>query len=798
MRTATGANIDVAKGGSITIRVAGTVVPAAASEVSFNNTATVQWTSLDGTVGGAANPVGERTGVDGPLGSGVLNDYRATSTLTVPVAQAVIVSRVGGLSDTPAASPTNAPDESVTVGEVVRYRVVALLSEGATNDYSLQVTLQNGLGFINDGTTRIVFISNDGVTTDITNLITSGVLNVAGNQTSAQAVPITPDLSGAAPTGVLNPADIAVTTDANGNSIITFHLGNLVNQDNDADLEGVSLEFNARVLNQASNLSGARLTATAVDRSGTTNLSTAQTVREDIVEPTFTGMAKQVYSFNPTSATAGLGTADVDISFTQSGTSPAYDVVLTDNFPTASNYAFDHLVINGTSFTAAQLAGIGVTVDVANGLRVTFDKLDAGSQVSVFYSANAPDGAPIATTNATLTWTSLPDSFTTWGGSAVGVAGAADGERTGSGVAPDTYVRTAGAGLGVISGTLWDDTASATASATPDGPGLAVQPVTLTWAGVDGNLATTADNLVYTTTTDANGQYHFGVLPLGTYQIQAPTGTLSYPQPVGTLAIRIDSDAATPLGTVGITLANGGTASANAGYVEQNDAPVNHLPATAPSGTGRHHVRRRRRHDQRRRRGQRHAPGDALRAARHAVAFEPAVGRNRDRREHRRAHADRQPDRPECRARQPALSRPGELQRRRHAHDQHERSRQLRRSRRQRCIPGQLSDALTAVDTLPITVIAVNDAPVAVNDTASATEAGGTLNSQVGVDPTGNVLSNDTDVDIATNGDALRVVSVTNQNGATLVPAEHRRDLDRGALRHADARRHRRLSVHGG
>ena len=80
---------------------------------------------------------------------------------------------------------------------------------------------------------------------------------------------------------------------------------------------------------------------------------------------------------------------------------------------------------------------------------------------------------------------------------------------------PNTYVRTAGAGLGVISGTLWDDTASATASATPDGPGLAGQPVTLTWAGVDGNLATTADNLVYTTTTDANGQYHFGVLPLG-------------------------------------------------------------------------------------------------------------------------------------------------------------------------------------------------------------------------------------------------------------------------------------------
>ena len=767
LRTASGANIDVAKGGSITIRVAGTVVPAAASEVSFNNTATAQWTSLDGTVGGTANPVGERTGVDGTLGSGVLNDYRATSTLTVPVAQAVIVSRVGGLSDTPAASPTNAPDESVTVGEVVRYRVVALLSEGATNDYSLQVTLQNGLGFINDGTTRIVFISNDGVTTDITNLITGGVLNVAGNQTSAQAVPITPDLSGAAPTGVLNPADITVTTDANGNSIITFHLGNLVNQDSDPDREGVSLEFNARVLNQASNVSGARLTATVVDRSGTTNLSTAQTVREDIVEPTFTGMAKQVYSFNPTSGTAGLGTADVDISFTQSGTSPAYDVVLTDNFPTASNYAFDHLVINGTSFTAAQLAGIGVTVDVTNGLRVTFDKLDAGSQVSVFYSANAPDSAPIATTNATLTWTSLPDTFTTWGGSVVGVAGSANGERTGSGVAPDTYVRTAGAGLGVISGTLWDDTASATASATPDGPGLAVQPVTLTWAGVDGNLATTADNLVYTTTTDANGQYHFGVLPLGTYQIQAPTGTLSYPEPVGTLAIRIDSDAATPLGTVGITLANGGTASANAGYVEQNDAPVNHLPATAPSGledttfgvagvtisdvdagNGTLQVTLSVLHGTLSLSGlpsgvtQSGANTAALTLTGNLTGLNAALANLRYLGQANYNGADTLTINTNDRGNF------GD-------HDGNG-------------IPGQLSDALIAVDTLPITVIAVNDAPVAVNDTASATEAGGTLNSQVGVDPTGNVLSNDTDVDIATNGDALRVVSVTNQNGATL------------------------------
>ncbi|SDJ13357.1 VCBS repeat-containing protein [Paraburkholderia steynii] len=766
LRTAAGANIDIAKGGSITLRVSGTVLPAAASEAAFNNTASVQWTSLNGAAAGTADPAGERTGLDGTLNSGVLNDYQTRSTLTVPVAQAVIVSRVGGLPDTPAASPTNASDENVTVGEVIRYRVVALFAEGATNDYSLQITLQNGLSFINDGTTRIVFISNNGITTDITDLITAGVLNVTGNQSSAQAQPIAANLSGAAPTGVLNPADITITTDANGNEVITFHLGSLVNQDNDPDREGVSLEFNARVENQASNVGGTVLTATAVDRSGTTALSTAQSVREDVVEPNFTGMQKQVYSFDPTSATAGLGTANVDISFTQSGGSPAYNVQLTDAFPTASNYTFDHLVINGVSYTAAQLAGIGVTVDMTNGLNIGFAKLDSGSTVSVFYSADAPNQTAIAATNATLTWTSLPDSFTTWGGSSVGAQGTADGERTGSGTSPNTYVRNAAAGLGVISGTLWDDTASATSSATPDGPGLAGQTVTLTWAGVDGNLGTSADNLVYTTTTDSNGQYHFGVLPVGTYQIQTPTGTLSYPQPVGTLAIRIDTDAATPLGTIALALPDGGTANADAGYVEQNDAPVNTLPATPPSGledttfgiaglsVG----------DVDAGNGNLQITLTVLHGTLSLSGLPAGVT--------------------ESGSNTAALTLTGNLTSLNAAlanllylgnanfngtdtltintndlgnfgdHDGDG-------------IPGEITDALTAQNTLPITVIAVNDAPVAVNDTADATEAGGNANNQPGVNPTGNVLNNDTDVDIATNGDSLRVISVTNQNGAT-------------------------------
>ena len=62
LSTASNANIDIATGGSITIRVSGTVLAAAASEPSFNNTATVEWTSLNGSVGGSADPAGETHG----------------------------------------------------------------------------------------------------------------------------------------------------------------------------------------------------------------------------------------------------------------------------------------------------------------------------------------------------------------------------------------------------------------------------------------------------------------------------------------------------------------------------------------------------------------------------------------------------------------------------------------------------------------------------------------------------------------------------------------------------------------
>ena len=57
------------------------------------------------------------------------------------------------------------------------------------------------------------------------------------------------------------------------------------------------------------------------------------------------------------------------------------------------------------------------------------------------------------------------------------------------------------------------------------------------------------------------------------------------------------------------------------------------------------------------------------------------------------------------------------------------------------------ASGLTSTATITVSVNGANDAPVAVVDTASATEAGGTTNGTAGTNPTGNVLTNDTDVD---------------------------------------------------
>ncbi len=73
-----------------------------------------------------------------------------------------------------------------------------------------------------------------------------------------------------------------------------------------------------------------------------------------------------------------------------------------------------------------------------------------------------------------------------------------------------------------------------------------------------------------------------------------------------------------------------------------------------------------------------------------------------------------------------------------------------------------MTDAAGATSTtqVTLTIQGQNDAPVGVNDTGNAIEAGGVSNGTAGSNGTGNVLTNDTDVDSVANGETKTVSGV--------------------------------------
>lgn len=76
--------------------------------------------------------------------------------------------------------------------------------------------------------------------------------------------------------------------------------------------------------------------------------------------------------------------------------------------------------------------------------------------------------------------------------------------------------------LGKLGNLVWNDT-NFNGRQDAGEPGIAGQTVTVSWAGEDGSVATTADNRSYVTTTDANGEYYVcGLIP-GTYKIIVQT-----------------------------------------------------------------------------------------------------------------------------------------------------------------------------------------------------------------------------------------------------------------------------------
>jgi VCBS repeat-containing protein len=784
-----GANIDIANGGRIVLQLTGTVNATAAGQAAFSNAVEVRWTSLDGSDNTVDTTQGERSGEDGLLNGGALNDYRLASLLAFQVSNGVRISRVGGVSDTaPATNSSGATDtsglsENVVVGEIIRYRVAVLVPTGDNPDYQIRIELAAGLEFIPASLNNILiaFLSNTpgGLTTDALDLISSGTLSMAGNELSDVAQGIHADLSGAVPTGVFDIENrrLVITPNSDGSQTVTFSLGNLTNNElNDPDVEGVVLEFNVRVSNVASNQAGANLGVSAhehVGLNGGVDRGKSDTVFERVVEPNFTSLDKRVIDVAPGN---GSTNATVSVSFTQNGEVPAYNTHLADQFPGGSNYQVQSILLNGVALDLANLPA-GISFSDGTAIALDFARLAVNDSVQVIYTVTLPNVtiADNAASAAVLTWTSLPTDFEAsgWGGSLPASAGGATGERTGQDGASglNNYILSEGAGMGVVQGTLWDDTRSATNSVTPDGPGLDGIGVTLTWAGDDGQFGT-ADDRVFTTTTANGGQYQFALLPSGSYLVVVAQDHAAAVN--NHFRLRIDTDTGTAaggLGSINLSLGEGTTGTADAGYVHLNEAPVNtvadqqgledtvlHLTglsisdvdvngnttngvmtitlsvlhgvlwqsatppaanATPPAGAGRSLVLTGTLSELNALLAQLYYKGDQdFNTAKTAETLTMVTNDQGNFGDH-------------------PLNGDG--------------------------IPGQNpADALTDTDVMNIVLTPVNDAPIANADLAIAVEAGGFNNGDPGVNPTGNVLANDTDVDIQTNGDVLTVTRIAN------------------------------------
>ncbi|WP_447748815.1 VCBS domain-containing protein [Pseudomonas nicosulfuronedens] len=791
--TATGANIDIANGGSIVIHLTGVVNASAAGQAVIPNNVVVRWTSLDGTDNTTDTRAGERSGDDGMLNSGVLNDYQQINTLLIPVTNGIQVSRVGGLDATPpatnssGATDTAGLQENVVVGEIVRYRVAVVVPTGNNPDYQIRIELAAGLEFIPADLNNILIALGStagGLTTDATNLISSGSLIMPGNQNSDVSLPIHPDLSGDKPTGVFNINSGRLQISPDGRTI-TFSLGNLTNTEvNDGDIEGVILEFNVRVSNIASNQSGAQLGMNVIEHvgdNGGVDRGHSPTIFEHVVEPGFTAMDKTVIDIAAGSA-PDTTTATVSVGFTQNGEVPAYNVALHDKFPSGSNYAIQSIIINGTSYTMGNLP-TGVTASDSGGeIVVTFAQLNVNDTVQVLYSVTLPNTIipDDSNSSAVLTWTSLPTSFEDngWSGSLPLTAGGADGERTGqdgTGGLND-YVLSDGAGMGVVRGTLWDDTRSANNSVTPDGPGLGGIGVSLTWAGDDGVFGN-ADDRTFSTTTASDGTYQFALLPTGNYQVAVAQ---TFDQATNNrFHVRVDTDtgaATVGLGSINLNLGEGAIGIANAGYVHLNEAPINTVADQHGVEDTVLHIIGLATSDVDVNAGNADGIMTVTLSVRHGVLWQTGT-------------APGPTDAPPAGAGR-SLTLTGTLQQINVLLSQiyYKGDQDFNTFRNPETltmvtndqgnfgdadgdgIPGESSDdALSDSDTMNIVIDPVNDAPIAKPDISIAVEAGGLNNVDPGVDPTGNVLTNDTDVDINTNNDVLRVTRLENSTGGFVV-----------------------------
>jgi fimbrial isopeptide formation D2 family protein/uncharacterized repeat protein (TIGR01451 family) len=485
------------------------------------NTANLTYTSLSGANGTSGNVTGsnntgspgsgtgERTG-SGTAPNDHLGSEQATVTVFVPNPQKSLV----------ATSEAHTTGSNVTIGEIVRYRMVVRVAEGSSPNFQLRDNLPVGLTFLNDGTARVAFASTDPG-------LSSSTLSGAGPQVfprdETTIASVTPSF--ALPASAITGGTGAGGAFQSGDDPM-FNLGNLANIDSDVDQEFVVLEFNALLDNTftGSNDAGDARPNTFTVRVNGGDIATSSAVQATVVEPALS-LSKSATIAPPIAAGETITYTLTLTNSNAANTSSAFDLQLRDTLDS-------NLTLLGVNVLSQPGYATITDTTAAPNVNLAVSRLNPGDVVRVQITARvntvSVNGQTIPNT-ANLTYTSLPGANGTSGNSTgsnnTGTPGSGTGERDGSGGTND-YAASANApvALGSLGDRVWFD---ADNSGTQNGVerGISGVAVRLQLPGTNGVLGD-GDDTTVATTTDTTGAYRFTGLPPTTYRVTVDTATL--------------------------------------------------------------------------------------------------------------------------------------------------------------------------------------------------------------------------------------------------------------------------------
>ena len=420
----------------------------------ITNTANLTWTSLPGDESlprTTHNPASvERTGIGGvndyiTIGEGIVTITGSPTKSIVSTSEAHTVN-VSGV-------------ERVSLGEIIRYRLVFELAEGTAINFQLMDLLPAYLQFMDphepliSGDVRAALVSDDpagGITSSTLPPVdgSSNPLHVSGDELTISSI---------TPTYLLPDSAVSSSsTDPNADTYVSgtdpyFWFGTLINNDrDDPSLEYVVVEFNVVVMNVSQNQSDSLRQDTfqaRVNDAPVGNPSNAVNVR--VAEPVITNLAKSVVGVLPTDAG---DTFIYRYSFSNSANSDnaaaAFDIVLTDTLD--SNLLFQSISLfsmsGGNCGAIVPTFSGGAVGQVVTG---TLSCLNPGGTAEIDLTVRIADTTPIGVTIPNivdLIYSSLPGDNGTSGNptrsTTPGSPGSNSGERNGSGGVND-YVDSA-------------------------------------------------------------------------------------------------------------------------------------------------------------------------------------------------------------------------------------------------------------------------------------------------------------------------------------------------------------------